>query len=126
VGNVAAAIALAVTNEQATGRIYNIGEPYTPTWAERVSKIGQVAGWKGRVVVVPKDRLPAHLVADINTEQNIVVDSTRIREELGYKEIVPEDEALRRTIEWERAYPPKEIDPKQFDYMAEDTVLAQF
>ena len=121
--NIAAAIALAVTSEQATGHIYNIGELYTPTWAERVSKIGQIAGWKGRVVIVPKDRLPAHLVADINIEQDIVVDSTRIREELGYKEVVPEDEALRRTIEWETTHPPKELDPKQFDYPAEDAVL---
>jgi nucleoside-diphosphate-sugar epimerase len=29
----------------------------------------------------------------------------RIREELGYRETLPRKEAVRRTIEWERAHP---------------------
>ncbi len=32
--------------------------------------------------------------------------STRIRQELGYREPIPLDQALRRTIAWERAHPP--------------------
>jgi hypothetical protein len=32
------------------------------------------------------------------------------------------DEALERTIEWERTHPPA-IDPAQFDYAAEDAAL---
>jgi nucleoside-diphosphate-sugar epimerase len=31
----------------------------------------------------------------------LTLDSARIRAELGYSEIVPEEQALRRTIEWE-------------------------
>lgn len=125
VENVAAAIALAVTDERASGRIYNVGEPYTLTMAEWVSSIGRVAGWKGRVITLPKDRLPAHLIEEIDTSQDIVVDTTRIRKELGYQEIVEHDEALRRTIAWEGAHPPEKIDPKEFDYAAEDAVLAK-
>ena len=34
------------------------------------------------------------------------------------------DEALRQTIAWERAYPPDPLDPKMFDYEAEDARLA--
>jgi len=59
----------------------------------------------------------------INAEQDIVVDSSRIRRELGYKERVDVEEALQRTIAWEGANPPKEIDPKEFDYAVEDTFL---
>jgi nucleoside-diphosphate-sugar epimerase len=125
VENVAEAIALAVTHERASGRIYNVGELYTPTLTERVSKLGQIAGWQGKVVVVPRDHLPTHLMVDIDTSQDIVVDTSRIREELGYAEIIPYDEALRRTIEWEQRHPPDLIDPGQFDYPAEDTVLAR-
>jgi nucleoside-diphosphate-sugar epimerase len=33
----------------------------------------------------------------------MAADSSKIRRELGYREQVPFDEALRRTIEWERA-----------------------
>ncbi len=125
VENVAAAIALAVTNKRAIGRIYNVGEPSTPTMAEWVNSIGRIAGWKGRVIALPKDRLPAHLVEEVDTSQDIVVDTTRIRKELGYNEIVNQDEALHRTIAWERAHPPEKIDPKEFDYAAEDAILAK-
>ncbi len=125
VENLALAVVLAVTDERAAGRIYNVGEQETLTWAEWVRAIGRAAGWDGEVVVVPRDRLPEHLVPDENTDQDLVVDTTRIREELGYREDVSREEALRRTIAWERAYPPGEIGPDRFDYVAEDEILAE-
>ncbi|HEX9134849.1 MAG TPA: NAD-dependent epimerase/dehydratase family protein [Ktedonobacteraceae bacterium] len=123
VENVADAIALAVTDERAAGRIYTVGEPFTFTMAEWVEKIGKTAGWQGRVVVVPRGRLPEPLRWGINAEQDIVVDSSRIRRELGYEERVDLEEALRRTVAWERANPPKEIDPKEYDYAVEDAFV---
>ncbi|HLH62759.1 MAG TPA: NAD-dependent epimerase/dehydratase family protein [Ktedonobacteraceae bacterium] len=42
VENVAAAITLAVTDERARGRIYNVGEPITMTMADRIRKIGEI------------------------------------------------------------------------------------
>lgn len=123
VENVADAIALAVTDERAAGRIYNVGEPHTFTMAEWVDKVGQAAGWQGRVVFVPHGRLPEPLRWGIDAEQDIVVDTSRLRRELGYEEQVDLEEALRRTVAWERANPPKEIDPKEFDYAAEDAFL---
>jgi nucleoside-diphosphate-sugar epimerase len=75
VENVAGAIASAVTDKRASGRIYNVGEPYTPTMTEWVSSIGRIAGWKGRIIALPKDRLPAHLLEEIDTSQDIVVDT---------------------------------------------------
>ena len=53
------------------------------------------------------------------------MDGSRIRRDLGYTEIVSLDEALRRTIDWERAHPPAHVDPAQFDYAAEDAILAR-
>ncbi len=44
------AIALAVTKEKAAGRIYHVAEPETLSEGERVTKIGEPAGWKGKVV----------------------------------------------------------------------------
>ena len=123
VENVADAIAMAVTDDRAAGRIYNVGEPFTFTMAEWVGKVRQTAGWQGRVVSVSNGRLPEPLRWGINAEQDIVVDSSRIRRELGYEEQVDLEEALKRTVAWERANPPKEIDPKEFDYVAEDEFL---
>ncbi len=125
VENVADAIALAVTDGRSAGQIYNVGEPFTFTMAEWIALIGKIAGWQGRVVTVPHGRLPEPLRWDINAEQDLVVDSSRIRGELGYKERVDVEEALRRTVAWERANPPKEIDPREFDYVVEDTFLAE-
>lgn len=123
VENVADAIVLAVTDDRASGRIYNVGELFTFTMAEWVDKIGEAAGWQGRIVLVPRDRLPEPLRHGINADQDIVVDSSRIRRELGYEERVDLEEALRRTVAWERANPPKEVDPKEFDYAVEDAFL---
>jgi nucleoside-diphosphate-sugar epimerase len=122
--DVAQAIALAVTDERATGRIYNVGEPRALSMLEWIRAIGEAADWHGEIVPLPAERLPAHLIKDIDTHQDVLVDTSRIRRELGYSETIAPDEALRRTVAWERANPPQKIDPKQFDYAAEDAVLA--
>jgi len=125
VENVADAISLAVTDRRSAGQIYNVGEPFTFSMAEWVALIGKIAGWQGTVVSVPHGRLPEPLRWDINAEQDIVVDTSRIRRELGYKERVDVEESLRRTVVWERANPPKEIDSREFDYVVEDTFLEE-
>ena len=125
VENVSDAIALAVTDKRAAGSIYNVGEPFTFTMAEWVALIGKIAGWQGKVVNVPHGQLPEPLRWDINAKQDIVVDSSRMRKELDYTERVDIEESLRRTIEWERTNPPKEIDLNAFDYEMEDSFLNQ-
>lgn len=124
VENVAEAIALAVSNERAAGRDYNVAEEEAYSEAEWARRVGDAAGWHGEIVTLPRERLPKHLVPDINTSQDLTMDSSRIRAELGYREPVPLDEALRWAIAWERANPPAEIDAAQFDYAAEDAALA--
>ncbi len=123
VENVAEAIVLAITSERAMNRIYNVGEPDTLTTAEWIKKMGHIAGWHGRVVTVARDKLPSSMVSNINADQHLLVDTTRIREELGYSEAVPLDEAMKSTIVWERAHPPDKIRPEAFDYEVEDKVL---
>jgi len=129
VENVAYAIALAVKNEWAKGRIYHVADAEVVSEAERISRVGQVAGWQGKVVTVPKAYIPAEQQLSLNTEQHWFVDTTRIRKELGYNEVVPLNEALRRTIEWHRTNPPHNIPqwsaPELLDYATEDTILTK-
>ena len=54
------------------------------------------------------------------------MDSTRLRAELGFREPIVPDEAICRTIAWERKHPPAHIDARQFDYAAEDAAVARF
>lgn len=119
VENVAAAIALATTDDRAAGRIYNVGEPDALSEIEWARAVARVAGWKGEVIALPPERTPAHLRLPGNLDQHWIVDSSRIREELGYSEPVARDEGIRRTIEWERVNPGP-ADPRLFDYAAED------
>lgn len=124
VEDVAHALALAVERDAAAGRVYNVGEEIAPPRAEWVRRIGGAAGWRGEVAELGRALLPPALVPDLDTAQDLVSDSTRIRAELGYRETVPPDEALRRTVAWERAHPPAALDPARFDYAAEDAALA--
>jgi len=121
--NVAHAIALAVVDDRAAGRIYNVGEPETPTIAERVRRIGDLAGWSGEVVALKSDRLPSHLRAPYQPGQHLVMDTSRLRAELGFAEICSTDEGLRRTIEWERSEQSPTNDPGPAEYAAEDAAL---
>jgi nucleoside-diphosphate-sugar epimerase len=120
VENVAWAITLAATDSRAAGRIYNVVEPEALSTVEWVKRVGDVAGWQGDIVAAPEGRMPPELAS----EHHLVVDGNRIRNELGYQEIIPPEEALKRTIEWERANPPEESDLAQFDYASEDEILA--
>ncbi|MCG8364102.1 MAG: NAD-dependent epimerase/dehydratase family protein [Pseudanabaenales cyanobacterium] len=127
VENVAAAIALAITDERATGRIYNVAAPSSPTEADWIKAIGQIADWPGKVIAIPKSQLPKSVEFPLNLVQDWVTDSSRIRTELGYTEPIPQAEAIQRTLVWERANPPANISqwaaPGLLDYAAEDQIL---
>ena len=124
VEDVAHAIALAATDDRAAGRVYNVAYEEALTEAEWVRRIARVVGWEGEVIALPGERLPENLRRDaFDFTQQYAVDSGRIRAELGYTEVVPFEEALRRTIEWERANPPEKVGVDNFNYDAEDAAL---
>jgi nucleoside-diphosphate-sugar epimerase len=125
VENVAGAIALAAVDSRAAGQIYNVGEKYARTESEWVRSIGRAAGWVGKIYAVPEDQLPAHLKTPHDWGHDCVCDSEKIRRDLGFKEPVALDQALKQTITWERAHPPESIDLKKFDYSAEDESIAR-
>ena len=119
--NVAWAAFLAVTHEQSAGRIYNVAEPEGLSMLEWSQRVLRALGWPGRIVVAP----PGRLKVEGNYEHHILVDTTRIRAELGYQEVVSLEDALRRTVDWQRTNTPDKIDPADFDYAAEDAMLAE-
>ena len=102
VDNVAAAIARVVVDGE-PGRVYNVAEPDDLSEAEWVRRIGERLGWDGSVRAVPDGGAIGRLAFDefpvgANFAQHLRLDSTRIRRELGYQEVVPSAEALRRTV----------------------------
>lgn len=99
VEDIAAGFALAVTNRKASGRIYNIGECEAESEKDWIQRIGRAAGWTGRLKVVPESALPE----PYDWNHDLAADTTRIRRELGYQELVAPAEAMRRSIRWERS-----------------------
>ena len=119
--NVAWATVLAVISEQAAGRIYNVAEPGGLSYLEWTQQVVRAAGWSGKIVVVPQGRLK--IQGDYT--HHWVADTVRIRQELGYTEIVSQEAGLRRTIDWQRAHPPEKFDLEDFDYVTEDAILVE-
>jgi nucleoside-diphosphate-sugar epimerase len=85
VENVAAALALAVLDDRAAGRTYNVGEAETPTIGERLTALPARPD-------APLFEQPA------NFAQDIAYDTTRIRAELGYREAIDESAAMREQV----------------------------
>ena len=124
VENVAHAIAVVATSDQAAGRIYNICEEPSLSELAWQSKIAKQMNWHGKFVLLPSGQTPKHLLQPGNAAQHVVASSERIRTELGYEDVVEIEEAIRRTIAWEQRNPPSTVNPQQFDYSAEDAALA--
>jgi nucleoside-diphosphate-sugar epimerase len=123
VENVAAAIALAVGDTRATGRIYNVAAATAVSEAEWIRAMAKITAWRGEVRVVRDERLPVALRDRFDFTQHLVVDTTAIRSELGFREPVGEAEGLRRSIEWERQT-LGDVPDLRLEYAAEDEALA--
>ncbi|NEQ69284.1 MAG: NAD(P)-dependent oxidoreductase, partial [Symploca sp. SIO2D2] len=122
VENVAQAIVLAAVSEGGRNRVFNIGELDTPTFRERYEKVINVFGYKLRIYEAKDSEMDwLKRKPRVNLEQNWVVSSRRIREELGYQESVGLEEGYRRTLQWEMDTP---LDTVDCDYESEDRLIA--
>ncbi len=118
------AIALAAIDERAAGRIYNVGEHDTPPERKRLEDFARVAGYRGRIVEVADELIPGGDGLPF-PDQDWLLDTNRIRVELGFNEVSDYDAGIRATMDWQRMNPNPKLDPKQFDYTAEDAFLGE-
>lgn len=119
--NVGHAVALAASSSAAAGQVYNVAEPYAFTEREWVEEIAARVRWQGAIVEAASDRLPGGLRQDLDFRQHWVVETGKIRSNLGFCEPTPVDAAISASVEWELAHP---ADDRPIDYAAEDRVLA--
>jgi len=124
VEDVGRAIALAAASDRAAGRIYNVGESDAISELEWARAASRAMRWTGEFVVRPDAEVPAHLRAPGNTDQHWITDTSRIRSEFGFRERFTREDAIRRTVEWEREHPPTGFTPHAFDYVAEDAAIS--
>ena len=66
------------------------------------------------------------------SERHLVLDNTRIKKELGYRDVVPTKEGLKRTVQWfleHRPEPGGEIEQQlrdPFQYDIEDKIIQEW
>jgi len=124
--NVAAAIVLATVRPAANGA-YNVGDRLPTPIADLVRAMAAAAGWAGRIVLVPTEALPEPMRPGLGLSQELILDSSRIREELGFNEPVSTATGISRTVKWMLEHPPTPDDPMgrlELDYAAENAILA--
>jgi nucleoside-diphosphate-sugar epimerase len=69
---------------------------------ERLTEFARLADWHGRLRRAPAAELPEADRLLYDFRHHPVYDTSRIRHELGYAEVVPHEISLTRTLEIER------------------------
>jgi nucleoside-diphosphate-sugar epimerase len=128
VKNIAAAICHFLSKDSTSPPVFNLGDPVALSQEQWVEHIAGIAGWKGKVVIVPDDQLPDLLEAPYNFAQNWTIDASRFRRETAFAEPFTLEKSLEETVAWLRANPPnvpaEQLERWQQADQAEDRWLA--
>jgi nucleoside-diphosphate-sugar epimerase len=129
--NLAHAVLLAVDRPDASaGRIYNCGDEEVPTLRQVVEIVRDALGRPLEIVSLPGAlALPARPLLMQPWTTHRVFDLSRLKSELGYRDVVPAREALARTARWLAEHPlehggmEERVLQDPFDYAAEDALV---
>jgi nucleoside-diphosphate-sugar epimerase len=117
VGDTAAGLRLALEAD-VPGEVFNLAEARTWSIELWMRRIAQVAGAEVELVRVPEEKLPDDLRITAAIAQHMLVDTSKARTRLGFRDTDP-DEALRRSVAWHLAHPPA----GSRDFAADDAAL---
>lgn len=117
--------------EASAGKAYNVGDEHTPTIRQIVEIIAAALDHEWEIVEMPLALAP-HTKALLATSwtNHRVTGIEAIRNEVGYRDVVPMAEALARTARWLVANPPPAGGREErglqdpFDYEWEDRLVA--
>ncbi|MBI2766928.1 MAG: hypothetical protein HYX53_13585 [Chloroflexi bacterium] len=128
--NAAHAVLLAVDRPAvAAGRIYNCADGEQLTLRQWMETIAGIMGARLECWSLPRE-LATAAAAIARAPGHVLVDTSRVRIELGYRDVLPVHEGLRETIAWYLANPVTRDDypwlSDTFDYAAEDALVAAY
>jgi nucleoside-diphosphate-sugar epimerase len=132
VENAAHAVLLAIDRPEASaGQIYNCGDAHLLTLRQVIEVIARALGHELEIVSMPWEfATPARPMIEQAWTTHRVLDLTKLKTQLGYKDVVAPERGLELTAHWLRAHP---LDPNSgevkilqdpFDYRAEDELIA--
>ncbi len=128
--NLAEAALLCATHPAASGQAYNVGDEQSLSLSDLTMLVAETLQHDWEVVEVPLCMSPC--ANPFALRQNTLFDLSRIRNELGYRDVLPVEQATRDYVLWLREHPVARGGPEElalgercFDYAAEDRVIAQ-
>ncbi|MGH7961957.1 MAG: NAD-dependent epimerase/dehydratase family protein [Candidatus Binatia bacterium] len=131
--NLAHAVLLAIDQPQASaGQIYNCGDETQLTLHQIVEIITRALNYDWEIVCLPNAVARPAWPFTLGSPHHRLLDLTKIKQDLGYKDVLPVEEALARTAHWYVEHQPErggEIEKRlqdPFNYPAEDQLVAIF
>jgi nucleoside-diphosphate-sugar epimerase len=119
----AGGVRLALESEATIGEVLNLGESRTWSMGLWARHVLEVAGGEARFVRVSDELLPEDLSLLGHVSQNLLVDSSKARDLLGWTETDPH-EALSRSVAWHLEHPPEAPEASGDDFADDDRALA--
>ncbi len=131
VANLAHSVLLAVDQPQASaGQIYNCGDESQLTLSQIIEVIAEKMGHKFDIVNMPFElALPARPYTTGASTHHKMMDISKIKNQLGYRDINPVKEALGLTVDWlleNRPAPGGDLEERlqdPFNYEGEDRLV---
>lgn len=132
--NMAHGLLLAVDRPDVSrGKIYNLADERQLTLRQWVESIAAIMNHQWRIVSMPEilAKPAMSLLPFQGPTSHRLLDTRKVRDELGYADKVPVEEGMRRTVQWCLDHPlSREEESRQlqdpFDYEAEDRIIALF
>ncbi len=134
--NIAHAIMLAVDSPSASaGQIFNLSDDRLLFNREWVTIVSRILGHEFEFVEIPFDLLPGGFRAaptQLLFRYHRVMDTRKVKQQLGYRDVVPVETALETTVNWYLEHPlPPGGEMEQnlgdpFDYEYEDRLIALY
>ncbi|MET0827093.1 MAG: NAD-dependent epimerase/dehydratase family protein [Acidimicrobiales bacterium] len=132
VDNLSHALLLAVDRPEASrGEIFNCGDEECLSLRQVAELLTDELGHEWELIGMPSAlATPARPLMMNHRTTHRVMDLAKLRDLLGYRDVVPAREAIRRTGRWLAAHPPaaggeeEAVLEDPFDYAAEDRLVA--
>jgi len=129
--NMAHSIALALENQRAEGEVYNVSDEVIFSVRQTVQIIGEILGHEWEIVPVPRGFMPRIAPTQglpfscdpFDIEPHLLLDISKIKAELAYRDLVPARKAMQTTVEWLRDNPPEGEEFASVSYAALDEAI---
>lgn len=106
--NMAHTVVLAVDYHATSGPVYNAADVAALSLRQIVEMVGEIMRHTWEIIPVPRELMPAAPQSQLlpyscdpyDIEPHLLFDLTKIRTELGYRDLVPITTAMENTVKW--------------------------